>query len=552
MPTNADKTRSVITVDDERVGLIHSHYLPPNSYVINTDGSISISAEIDASFDPYAPNARDTLTLLDSFERVSYPSTGSPLPTSLPDRVGTSAWTQAGPGNAAYESRIQSAGNVRVYRRADNAVMSPVPAGNGLYLQQVSGVTPFEIGVEFTFPTFAGNTANPSMVISLSPDALPPNNNMFHVTIASSNPAGGNNGAFSFNIWDASRGYVGISLVPTLTNNQGFGAGTTGIPITAGTAYQLRLMFSGRWCYVSLVTANRTVGEAVAYYDRMTDITGPNFYYQMIDGITTSINEVWTRNRYTQNAGPYAIFPAGLDGTPIGLVIPGPAKFSQMFIDHTGALVPTSQYFNVWADAGIVDSQLPNVPTFQGNATATVRVAAAAGGTSRVSFRGIGAAGSENFSPQIISSVASGNVRLKSAGTGDAAQIELGVTHVAFATNGEQAYTTGPGLAFNSPTGPAYRVAAGAPGALNRANGSLYTRTDGGGTLDPVSYRAGGAWIPIGRLPSFTVATLPAAPGAGDRALVTDALGPAFGVAVVGGGAAIVPVYYSGAAWLVG
>lgn len=53
------------------------------------------------------------------------------------------------------------------------------------------------------------------------------------------------------------------------------------------------------------------------------------------------------------------------------------------------------------------------------------------------------------------------------------------------------------------------------------------------------------------RLQSYTVATLPAAV-AGDVAMATDALAPAFGAAVAGGGAAIVPVYYTGAAWFVG
>lgn len=52
--------------------------------------------------------------------------------------------------------------------------------------------------------------------------------------------------------------------------------------------------------------------------------------------------------------------------------------------------------------------------------------------------------------------------------------------------------------------------------------------------------------------PVLTVATLPATPAAGDRSMVNDALAPAFGAAVAAGGAAIVPVYYSGAAWLVG
>ena len=52
-------------------------------------------------------------------------------------------------------------------------------------------------------------------------------------------------------------------------------------------------------------------------------------------------------------------------------------------------------------------------------------------------------------------------------------------------------------------------------------------------------------------MPSYTVATLPAAP-AGARAYVTDALGPAFGAAPVGGGAVGVPVYRDSVGWKVG
>lgn len=48
----------------------------------------------------------------------------------------------------------------------------------------------------------------------------------------------------------------------------------------------------------------------------------------------------------------------------------------------------------------------------------------------------------------------------------------------------------------------------------------------------------------------YTVATLPAG-FVGMRAFVSNALGPAFGAAVVGGGAVQVPVYYDGA-WKVG
>jgi len=47
----------------------------------------------------------------------------------------------------------------------------------------------------------------------------------------------------------------------------------------------------------------------------------------------------------------------------------------------------------------------------------------------------------------------------------------------------------------------------------------------------------------------YTVATLPAGT-VGDRAYVTNALAPAYGAVVVGGGAVTVPVFYNGAAWI--
>lgn len=51
---------------------------------------------------------------------------------------------------------------------------------------------------------------------------------------------------------------------------------------------------------------------------------------------------------------------------------------------------------------------------------------------------------------------------------------------------------------------------------------------------------------------AYTVATLPVAGTQGRRAWVTDALAPAFGAAVVGGGAVVIPVFDTGAAWIVG
>lgn len=53
------------------------------------------------------------------------------------------------------------------------------------------------------------------------------------------------------------------------------------------------------------------------------------------------------------------------------------------------------------------------------------------------------------------------------------------------------------------------------------------------------------------KMKNFTVATLPTGVQF-TRAFVSDALGPVFGSAVVGGGAVTVPVYFTGAAWFVG
>ena len=56
------------------------------------------------------------------------------------------------------------------------------------------------------------------------------------------------------------------------------------------------------------------------------------------------------------------------------------------------------------------------------------------------------------------------------------------------------------------------------------------------------------------KLNVYTVSTLPSAvtSGAGTLAFVSDASGPTFGSAVVGGGAVKVPVYSDGTNWKVG
>ena len=57
---------------------------------------------------------------------------------------------------------------------------------------------------------------------------------------------------------------------------------------------------------------------------------------------------------------------------------------------------------------------------------------------------------------------------------------------------------------------------------------------------------------PILYLDNFTVATLPASPTAGSRAMVTDALAATFGAAPTGGHSTYAPVFYNGAAWIMG
>lgn len=86
-------------------------------------------------------------------------------------------------------------------------------------------------------------------------------------------------------------------------------------------------------------------------------------------------------------------------------------------------------------------------------------------------------------------------------------------------------------------------VAIDSPIVITRAAGNPITI--GGGSNRPVLMTG-----PL-NLPVYTVAGLPAGT-VGKKALVSNALAPAFGVAVAGGGAVTVPVFYNGAAWIVG
>jgi hypothetical protein len=85
-------------------------------------------------------------------------------------------------------------------------------------------------------------------------------------------------------------------------------------------------------------------------------------------------------------------------------------------------------------------------------------------------------------------------------------------------------------------------------------NGSERARiTSGGEVLVGLTSATGVALLQVSgpiRTTGYTVATLPAGT-VGMRTYVTDALAPAFGVAVAGSGAVTIPVFYDGANWIV-
>ena len=58
-------------------------------------------------------------------------------------------------------------------------------------------------------------------------------------------------------------------------------------------------------------------------------------------------------------------------------------------------------------------------------------------------------------------------------------------------------------------------------------------------------------YVPLVTANGFTVATLPTGV-IGQRSYVTDANGPVFGSAVVGGGSIVIPVFRNATAWIVG
>lgn len=96
----------------------------------------------------------------------------------------------------------------------------------------------------------------------------------------------------------------------------------------------------------------------------------------------------------------------------------------------------------------------------------------------------------------------------------------------------------------NGPTGAAaYVYTTGAEPISFGTNGIERLRISGTGSVSMNAAAFG--------LAGFTVAALPAGT-AGQTAFVTNALAPAFGSTVVGGGAVTCPVFYNGTNWVVG
>lgn len=143
----------------------------------------------------------------------------------------------------------------------------------------------------------------------------------------------------------------------------------------------------------------------------------------------------------------------------------------------------------------------------------------------------------------IITSPAAGGIQLGSADaaapvaqTLSSQSVVAGTTNTAGANTTVQASRgTGTGIGGNL----IFKVApAGTTGTAQNALVTAFTVHNSGAPI----------------LPSYTVATLPAAAtiGAGGRAYVTDALTPTFGTTVTGGSSTGVPVYSDGTNWKVG
>ena len=105
--------------------------------------------------------------------------------------------------------------------------------------------------------------------------------------------------------------------------------------------------------------------------------------------------------------------------------------------------------------------------------------------------------------------------------------------------------------------GSDFQIVRRADDGTNIQNALVITRSNGNWSFGDTTANPSYTFLGTGpiasngtiRLKGYTVAGLPAGT-TGDTAYVTNALAPAFGVAVAGGGAVVVPVFYNGAAWI--
>lgn len=179
--------------------------------------------------------------------------------------------------------------------------------------------------------------------------------------------------------------------------------------------------------------------------------------------------------------------------------------------------------------------------------TRTIALATAVTGTLPVANGGWGSTDGTFASPTVtLSTSANGNITLTPHGTG--------VT-----TTAGRVTITNNTASTSSATGALVLT-----GGLG-ITGSIYTNSSAGyfwNSRGGVQATGNGQFLlqnNIGgaatlRTAPFTVATLPAAAtvGSGTQAFVSDATTPAYGSAVVGGGAVVVPVHSNGSAWIVG
>lgn len=137
-------------------------------------------------------------------------------------------------------------------------------------------------------------------------------------------------------------------------------------------------------------------------------------------------------------------------------------------------------------------------------------------------------------------------VMLTDDGAGNASWIEIQSANGYWSAAGVTTQASGSGV----PSSIVLGVSNSGPAVLLQNGGGDGQLAYGGSAKLTWNATSFTALVPIA-VPNYTVATLPSG-AIGMRALVTDALGPVFLVAVVGGGAVVCPVFYDGSAWIVG